>query len=192
MIFYNGINLETGGNAWFTKLVKNAHKTENKDYFAVSDGVKVIYLEGQSEKGKEDPHAWLNLENGIIYAQNIAKQLIAKDPKNKTYYEKNLKSYTDKLSKLDQEAKETFNKIPDEKKLIVTSEGCFKYFSKVPALFVESSVDERPMKTVSKDTNIPIYAKIFTDSIAEKGQDGDSYYNMMKYNLDKITQGLNQ
>ena len=226
LIFYNGINLETGGNAWFTKLVKNAHKTENKDYFAVSDGVEVIYLEGQSEKGKEDPHAWLNLENGIIYAQNIAKQLIAKDPKNKTYYEKNLKSYTEKLSKLDQEAKETFNKIPDEKKLIVTSEGCFKYFSKaygvpsayiweinteeegtpeqiktlveklrqtkVPALFVESSVDERPMKTVSKDTNIPIYAKIFTDSIAEKGQDGDSYYNMMKYNLDKITQGLNQ
>ena len=226
LIFYNGINLETGGNAWFTKLVKNAHKTENKDYFAVSDGVEVIYLEGQSEKGKEDPHAWLNLENGIIYAQNIAKQLIAKDPKNKTYYEKNLKSYTDKLSKLDQEAKETFNKIPDEKKLIVTSEGCFKYFSKaygvpsayiweinteeegtpdqiktlveklrqtkVRALFVESSVDERPMKTVSKDTNIPIYAKIFTDSIAEKGQNGDSYYNMMKYNLDKITQGLNQ
>ena len=91
LIFYNGINLETGGNAWFTKLVKNAHKTENKDYFAVSDGVEVIYLEGQSEKGKEDPHAWLNLENGIIYAQNIAKQLIAKDPKNKTYYEKNLK-----------------------------------------------------------------------------------------------------
>ncbi len=186
----------------------------------------MIYLEGQSEKGKEDPHAWLNLENGIIYAQNIAKQLIAKDPKNKTYYEKNLKTYTNKLSKLDQEAKETFNNIPDEKKLIVTSEGCFKYFSKaygvpsayiweinteeegtpdqiktlveklrqtkVPALFVESSVDDRPMKTVAKDTNIPIYAKIFTDSIAKKGQNGDSYYNMMKYNLDKITQGLNQ
>lgn len=79
MIFYNGINLETGGNAWFTKLVENAKKTENKDYFAVSDGVDVIYLEGQNEKGKEDPHAWLNLENGIIFAKNIAKQLSAKD-----------------------------------------------------------------------------------------------------------------
>lgn len=78
LIFYNGINLETGGNAWFTKLVKNANKEENKDYYAVSDGVDVIYLEGQSEKGKEDPHAWLNLENGIIYAQNIAKRLIEK------------------------------------------------------------------------------------------------------------------
>ena len=49
LIFYNGINLETGGNAWFTKLVKNAKKTENKDYYAVSNGVDVIYLEGQNE-----------------------------------------------------------------------------------------------------------------------------------------------
>ena len=224
LIFYNGINLETGGNAWFTKLVENAKKKENKDYYAVSEGVDVIYLEGQSEKGKEDPHAWLNLENGIIYAQNIAKRLIEKDPDNKATYEKNLKAYVEKLTALDKEAKEKFNNIPEEKKMIVTSEGCFKYFSKaynvpsayiweinteeegtpdqikslveklrktkVPSLFVESSVDDRPMKTVSKDTNIPIYAKIFTDSIAEKGEDGDSYYSMMKYNLDKISEGL--
>ena len=224
LIFYNGINLETGGNAWFTKLVENAKKKENKDYYAVSEGVDVIYLEGQSEKGKEDPHAWLNLENGIIYAQNIAKRLSEKDPANKETYEKNLKAYVEKLSNLDKEAKEKFNNIPEEKKMIVTSEGCFKYFSKaynvpsayiweinteeegtpdqikslveklrktkVPSLFVESSVDDRPMKTVSKDTNIPIYAKIFTDSIAEKDEDGDSYYSMMKYNLDKISEGL--
>lgn len=224
LIFYNGINLETGGNAWFTKLVENAQKKENKDYYAVSEGVDVIYLEGQNEKGKEDPHAWLNLENGIIYAQNIAKRLIEKDPDNKTTYEKNLKAYVEKLTALDKEAKKKFNNIPEEKKMIVTSEGCFKYFSKaynvpsayiweinteeegtpdqikslveklrktkVPSLFVESSVDDRPMKTVSKDTNIPIYAKIFTDSIAEKGEDGDSYYSMMKYNLDKISEGL--
>ena len=224
LIFYNGINLETGGNAWFTKLVQNAKKEENKDYYAVSDGVEVIYLEGQNEKGKEDPHAWLNLENGMIYAKNIAKQLSAKDPKNKDFYEANLKNYLEKLETLDKEAKQKFNNIPKEKKMIVTSEGCFKYFSKaynvpsayiweinteeegtpdqiktlveklrktkVPSLFVESSVDERPMQTVSKDTNIPIYEKIFTDSIAEPGQNGDSYYSMMKWNLDKISEGL--
>ena len=224
LIFYNGINLETGGNAWFTKLVENAQKKENKDYYAVSEGVDVIYLEGQNEKGKEDPHAWLNLENGIIYAQNIAKRLIEKDPDNKATYEKNLKAYVEKLTALDKEAKEKFNNIPEEKKMIVTSEGCFKYFSKaynvpsayiweinteeegtpdqikslveklrktkVPSLFVESSVDDRPMKTVSKDTKIPIHAKIFTDSIADQGEEGDSYYSMMKYNLDKISEGL--
>ncbi len=224
LVFYNGINLETGGNAWFTKLIKNAKKKENKDYFAVSDGVDVIYLNGQSGKGKEDPHAWLNLENGIIYSKNIAKQLIAKDPKNKATYEKNRDAYVAKLEKLDKEAKSKFNAIPANKKLIVTSEGCFKYFSKaygVPsayiweinteeegtpdqitslvkklkqvrpsALFVESSVDKRPMKSVSRESGIPIYVEIFTDSIAKKGQKGDSYYAMMKWNLDKIAEGL--
>ena len=207
-------------------IVQNAKKEENKDYYAVSDGVEVIYLEGQNEKGKEDPHAWLNLENGMIYAKNIAKQLSAKDPKNKDFYEANLKNYLEKLEALDKEAKQKFNNIPKEKKMIVTSEGCFKYFSKaynvpsayiweinteeegtpdqiktlveklrktkVPSLFVESSVDERPMQTVSKDTNIPIFEKIFTDSVAEPGQNGDSYYNMMKWNLDKIAEGLSK
>lgn len=48
------------------------------------------------------------------------------------------------------------------------------------------------MKTVSQDTNIPIYAQIFTDSIAEQGKEGDSYYSMMKYNLDKIAEGLSK
>ena len=66
LIFYNGINLETGGNAWFTKLVKNAHKTENKDYFAVSDGVKVIYLEGQSEKARKIPTLGLIWKMGLF------------------------------------------------------------------------------------------------------------------------------
>ena len=139
LIFYNGINLETGGNAWFTKLVQNAKKEENKDYYAVSKGVDVIYLEGENEKGKEDPHAWLNLENGMIYAKNIAKQLSEKDPKNKEFYESNLKSYLEKLSQLDKEAKEKFNNIPTDKKMIVTSEGCFKYFSKaynVPSAYI--------------------------------------------------------
>ena len=226
LIFYNGINLENGGNAWFTKMVNNAKKEANKDYFAVSDGVEVIYLEGQNEAGKEDPHAWLNIENGVIYAKNIAKQLIAKDPKNKETYEKNLAAYVEKLEALDKDAKQRIAKIPEEKRLIVTSEGCFKYFSKaydiksayiweinteeegtpeqitklvrqlreskVPSLFVESSVDERPMKTVSQETGLPIFSTIFTDSIAEAGKDGDSYYSMMKWNLDKIIEGLSK
>ena len=224
LIFYNGINLE---NAWFTKMVKNAQKVENQDYFAASDGVEVIYFEGQSEKGKEDPHAWLSLENGIIYAQNIAEQLMAKDPENKDIYQQNLDTYIQQLAALDEEAKSSFAAIPADKKLIVTSEGCFKYFSKaydIPsayiweinteeegtpqqtrdlvqklkagptpaALFVESSVDDRPMKTISRETGIPIYAKIFTDSIANKGEDGDSYLAMMKWNLEKIAEGLSQ
>lgn len=225
VLFYNGLNLETGGNAWFTKLMNNANKVDNQDYFAVSDGVEILYLEGE-EAGKEDPHAWLNLENGMIYAQNIAQQLIAKDPDHAQIYQENLEEYLDLLNELDQEAKEKFASIPEAQKLIVTSEGSFKYFSKaydipsayiweinteeegtplqirllvdqlkaseVKALFVESSINPRPMQSVARDSGIPIYAEIFTDSVAESGNDGDSYYAMMKWNLDKIYEGLTQ
>ncbi|MDX8047041.1 metal ABC transporter substrate-binding protein [Gracilibacillus sp. S3-1-1] len=226
LVFYNGLNLETGGNAWFSKLMNNANKQENEDYFPVSDGVDPLYLEDSNEEGKEDPHAWLNLENGIVYAQNITKHLSEKDPDNQAFYEENLEEYVAKLQELDAEAKDKFQTISDDKKMIVTSEGCFKYFSKaydipsayiweinteeegtpnqikdlvtklneteVPALFIESSVDDRPMKTISKETGIDIYSKVFTDSIAEEGENGDSYYSMMKWNLDNIYEGLSQ
>lgn len=223
VIFYNGLNLETGGNGWFTKLMANGQKKPNEDYFAVSDGVAVIYLEGDGH-GKEDPHAWLNIENGILYARNIAKTLSQKDPANKAIYAENLTKYEEKLSALDKVAKKQFASIATDQKLIVTSEGCFKYFSKaygipsayiweinteeegtpdqitslvdklkasqVKALFVESSVNKKPMQSVSKDSKIPIYGEIFTDSIATPGNPGDSYYNMMKENLETIFAGL--
>lgn len=226
LIFYNGLNLETGGNAWFNKLMKNADKKDGQDYFKASVGVEPLYLEGKGEEGKEDPHAWLSLANGMIYAKNIEKQLSKKDPENADYYQENLTEYLKKLSALDKEAKQKFSKIPENEKMIVTSEGCFKYFSKeydipsayiweinteeegtpdqtkrlvdqlkqsdVKALFVESSVNPKPMQSVSKDSGIPIYAEIFTDSVAEPGKDGDSYYAMMKWNLDKIHDGLAQ
>ena len=134
--------------------------------------------------------------------------------KNKEAYEKNLAAYVEKLEALDKDAKARIAKIPEEKRLIVTSEGCFKYFSKaydipsayiweinteeegtpeqitklvhqlreskVPSLFIKSSVDNRPMKTVSQETGKPIHSTIFTDSITKKRKDEDNYYSMMK------------
>ncbi|GAA3013377.1 metal ABC transporter permease subunit [Tetragenococcus solitarius] len=226
VIFYNGLNLETGGNAWFNNLMENADKKEEQDYFAVSKGVKPLYLEEGEDEGQQDPHAWMSLENGMTYAENIENHLSEKDPENADYYKKNLDDYLDELGELDQESKSKFNDIPEDEKLLVTSEGAFKYFSQaydipasyiweinteeegtpeqtkrvvdqlkdtnVKALFVETSVNKSPMKSVSKDSGIPIYSEIFTDSIAEAGKDGDSYYSMMKWNIDHIHDGLTQ
>lgn len=225
VVLYNGLNLETG-NGWFEKLMETAGKVEDTDYFAVSRTVTPMYLSGQESSHTEDPHAWLDISNGIAYSEEIARIFAEKDPDNGEKYLENSKAYTEKLSELDQTAKAEFADIPEDKRLLVTSEGAFKYFSKaygltaayiweintesqgtpeqmkaiidtvksldISSLFVETSVDARSMERLSKETGLPIYSKIFTDSVAEKGDDGDSYYTMMKWNLEKIHEGLSQ
>ncbi|MGL6202125.1 MAG: metal ABC transporter substrate-binding protein [Lachnospiraceae bacterium] len=225
IVLYNGLNLETG-NGWFVDLMETTGKAEGQDYYAVSEGVEPQHLTTEGQEGEEDPHAWLDISNGIKYCENMEQIFSDHDSDNAEEYTANCDTYTAKLSQLDQEAKDKFNDISDNKKLLVTSEGAFKYFSaaygltaayiweintedqgtpeqmtniidtinewEVPVLFVETSVDSRSMEQVSDETGLPIYTTIFTDSLADEGEDGDTYYTMMKWNLDKIHEGLSQ
>ena len=222
VIFHNGLNLETGGNGWFNKLVETSHKKFNEDVFSASSEVTPEHL--TTNENEEDPHAWLDLANGVKYVQVITKVLKEKDKKNANYYQANADKYIAKLEKLHHQAQSKYLEIPEKQRLLVTSEGAFKYFGKayhvtpayiweintesqgtpeqmqrvlgkirksdVKNLFVESSVSPKSMEKVSKESGLEIYSKLFTDSLAKEGSDGDTYYSMMKWNIDHIYNGL--
>lgn len=221
IVFYNGLNLETG-KGWFDKVITNSRKQDVT--FAVSKGVEPMYLSDEGKETEEDPHAWLNVQNGIKYVENITRELSQLSPENAEYFAKNEAAYVAKLNELDTQAKEKMLSIPEANRILVSSEGAFKYFSKqyglqaeyiweintdsqgtpgqmkriverikkddVQALFMESSVSPKTMEAVSRETGVPIAAKIFTDSLADKGEAGDTYYDMIKWNIDKIYEGL--
>jgi len=53
-------------------------------------------------------------------------------------------------------------------------------------LLVETSVDKKAMQSLSEETNKDIYGEVFTDSRGKEGTKGDSYYKMMKSNIETI------
>jgi ABC-type Zn uptake system ZnuABC Zn-binding protein ZnuA len=128
-VFYNGLNLEAG-NSWFDKLLKTTGKDgEDAPVFRLSEGVEAKYLTTKGSENETDPHAWLDIRNGIIYAENAKEALIKVDPDHAATYEQNAKEYINKLEQLHQDAVKKFNEIPKDKRFLVTSEGAFKYFS---------------------------------------------------------------
>ncbi|NDI36769.1 metal ABC transporter substrate-binding protein [Chengkuizengella sediminis] len=223
-VFYNGLNLE-GGNSWFEKLLETTDKAgEDAPVFRLSEGVEVKYLTTAGKENESDPHAWLDVRNGIIYAENARDALKQIDPDHADIYDANAAAYITQLEELHQQAVDRFNEIPKEDRFLVTSEGAFKYFSaaydfdagyvweinaenqgtpsqvsaivdlirekEVPVLFLETSIDSRSMETVSNETGVPIFGKVFTDSVGKPGEDGDTYVKMMEWNIDMIYNGV--
>jgi zinc/manganese transport system substrate-binding protein len=84
--------------------------------------------EGHHHHGANDPHAWQDLANGVIYAKNIAAALAKADPENAATYEANGAAYIAALETMDAEVTAAFAAIPAERRKVVTSHDAFGYF----------------------------------------------------------------
>lgn len=130
VVFYNGLNLEEG-NSWFGKLTEVAGKGDDEaPVYLVSEGVEPILLESKGLEEETDPHAWLDLRNGMIYAENIRDALIEVDPENESIYRENAETYIKQLKELHEKAIKEIASIAEDKRFLITSEGAFKYFGK--------------------------------------------------------------
>ncbi|TCT14932.1 iron/zinc/copper transport system substrate-binding protein [Natranaerovirga pectinivora] len=62
----------------------------------------------------------------------------------------------------------------------------------LPALFIETTVDERYMEMISNETNVPIAGAIYTDALGKPGSDGETYIKMLRYNTELFVEGLSK
>ncbi len=120
LILWNGMGLER----WFEKFFSNLNGVPGA---VLSEGIDPISIVEGPYLGKPNPHSWMSPKNALRYVENIKKALIALDPANKHIYEQNASVYSEKIRAVDEPIRRQLEKIAEDKRWLVSSEGAFSY-----------------------------------------------------------------
>ncbi|MCU0345619.1 MAG: zinc ABC transporter substrate-binding protein [Saprospiraceae bacterium] len=129
LILKNALTFE----GWLDQLIASAN-TKAK-VVTITEGVEAIHA---AHKNSSDPHAWMSAANGLIYIENIKNALVELDPANREVYEFNHGVYRKQLEELDAYIFNEVKKIPESRRILITSHDAFEYFGKRYGLRLES------------------------------------------------------
>ena len=93
-------------------------------------GIEPISIAEGEYEGKPNPHAWMGLDNALIYIDNILAAFVEHDPDNAAIYARNAAAYKDQLRSTLEPLRDVVSKIPEDKRWLVTCEGAFSYLAR--------------------------------------------------------------
>jgi manganese/iron transport system substrate-binding protein len=123
LILWNGMNLER----WFEQFLSNLGEIPS---VTLTEGIEPISIAGGSYEGKPNPHAWMGLDNALIYIDNISKAFAEYDPDNAATYAANAEAYKTRLRETIEPLRQAVAGIPEDKRWLVTCEGAFSYLAR--------------------------------------------------------------
>lgn len=123
LVLWNGMNLER----WFEKFFDNVKNVRSA---VVTDGIAPMGIKEGPYEGKPNPHAWMSTQSALIYVENIRKALAEADPANAATYAKNAADYSAQIKAMDAPLRARLDKVPADKRWLVSSEGAFSYLTR--------------------------------------------------------------
>jgi manganese/iron transport system substrate-binding protein len=123
LVLWNGMNLEL----WFEKFFTNV---KNVPSAVVTEGIAPMGISEGPYTGKPNPHAWMSPNNALIYIDNIRKAFARHDPANAEVYARNAAAYAEQIKALDAPLRKRLEKIPPDRRWLVSSEGAFSYLAR--------------------------------------------------------------
>lgn len=123
LVLWNGMNLEL----WFEQFLANLGE---KPSAVVSTGVAEIPISEGAYEGKPNPHAWMSLDNALIYVDNIRDALSAHDPENAETYAANAERYKAEISAAIGPLRDLIDEVPEGQRWLATCEGAFSYLAR--------------------------------------------------------------
>ncbi|WP_370529987.1 metal ABC transporter substrate-binding protein [Pantoea sp. ME81] len=123
LILVNGFNLEL----WFSRFYQ---RLKGVPQVTVTEGIEPLGITEGPYNGKPNPHAWMSPDNALIYVDNIRKALQKYDPANATVYQANADRYKTQIQQTLAPMRAEIEKLPENQRWLVTSEGAFSYLAR--------------------------------------------------------------
>lgn len=121
----NGLGFE----GWLTRLTRSA-RYRGPVVVATAGVTPITRTEAGEVTPLPDPHAWQDLRNGVIYADNIARALASVDPLHAGAYRERFGRYKAELEALDRQVRDALAGIPIEKRRVITTHDAFAYYGR--------------------------------------------------------------
>ena len=123
LILWNGMNLEL----WFEQFLGNLRDVPSA---ILTDGIEPISIAEGSYEGLPNPHAWMGLDNALIYISNIEAAMSSEDPENAAIYRANAEAYSAQMRETIEPLRTALADVPEDKRWLVTCEGAFSYLAR--------------------------------------------------------------
>jgi len=128
ILFYNGLNLEGGEDGWFMKMMDSVNQ-KDENIYSLNDRVEPMYLSSGDGEVEVNPHSFIDPAVGVKMAEDLRDALVAHSPKHGDKIKEQGDTYVNRLKALDKEFEEGISTIPEENRVLVTSERAFQYLN---------------------------------------------------------------
>ena len=120
LVLWNGLNLEL----WFEQFLSNLDGVPSA---TLTDGIDPISIAEGEYNGKPNPHAWMGLDNALIYVDNIRDAFVENDPDKAEIYHANADAYKAQITDAIAPLRAAVQAVPEAQRWLATCEGAFSY-----------------------------------------------------------------
>lgn len=123
VIFYNGLHLE----AELADVLERIG--EQRATQAVAEAIPESRLLAPPEfRGQFDPHVWFDVELWALAVEAVRDTLVRLDPGSAELYRENAAAYLRELEELDAYVAAQAERVPEERRVLITAHDAFNYF----------------------------------------------------------------
>ena len=222
LILYNGYNLEQ----WMRQVRAAAPDDAPLVPVAEASGFPTRAIVTGDFEGDPDPHLWMDPRAMSAYVEAIREALAERDPGGAEHYAERASAFQDELAVLHGELVERLQAVPEQRRVLITSEAAFPYFAAayglehdgiwgtnaeeegsprqimrivdrirerdVPAVFWESTISERYVRSVADETGVAVAGPLYVDSLSGPDGPAATYAGMMRHNARIILDALGE